>query len=370
MTLKINDTKINWTSSDSHYFFNPKHPEAQKWKKLSKKLPFLPGHLYLFTSGGGKICLLSKEAFLASARAVNKNLQSQTRDRWLIALPLFHVARSFCGACSFFKSPAVWNAKSFQKKLEEKKISLCSLVPTQVYDLVQQNLKAPKTLRAVIVGGDSLSPFLYGKARKLGWPILISYGLTETASQIACSDLSSLNKKSFPEMKLLNHVKIKQLQTKTKLKSKSLLSAYFDIQTKKLHDPKDSRSWWELPDKVSLKKDQLIVKGRKEEEIKISGERVDLQKLSFLMEELSKDLPGDHHLTAVPDTRKGFQMALTTTEFDFSKSLSLIKRFNTKVAPFEKIKAVYCVPEFERSTLFKVRQKHLRKQLGFYTDLV
>ena len=294
MTLKINDAKINWANSDSHYFFNPKHPEAQKWKELSKQLPSFPGHIYLFTSGGGKICLLSKEAFLSSARAVNENLQSQTRDRWLIALPLFHVAglsilaRSFCGACSFFKSSAVWNAKLFQKKLREKKISLCSLVPAQIYDLVQQNLKAPKTLRAVIVGGDSLSPFLYRKARKLGWPLLISYGLTETTSQIACSDLSSLNKKPFPKMNLLNHVKIKQLQTKTKLKSKSLLTAYFDIQTKRHHDPKDSKGWLDLPDKVSLKKDSLIVKGRKDEDIKISGERVDLQKLSFLLDELSK----------------------------------------------------------------------------------
>ena len=376
MPLRINDTKIDWTSPDSHYFFNPWHPQARKLKKLTNELPFLKGHIYLFTSHLGNICLLSKSAFLCSAQAVNKNLQTQTTDKWLISLPLFHVAglsilaRRFCGGFSCELSSFSWQASSFQKELEEKKISLCSLVPAQIYDLVQYNLKAPKTLRAALVGGDSLSPWLYKKARSLGWPILTSYGLTEISSQVACADLSSLNKNRFPKMKILDHIEIKKIRSGVKLKSDSLLTAYFDIQKKTLKDPKDSEGWLELPDEILLEKNSLLVKGRKDEEIKVLGERVSLQKLSFLLEELSSNVLGECHLTAVPDSRQGLKLVLVTNCFDFSKILLLVKGFNAKVLPFEKIQNIYYVSEIQKSSLFKVRQKQIQKQLGFYTNRV
>ena len=293
-SLQINNYKIDWESSDSHLFFNPKDPLAKKLKSRFKSLPFLKGHIYLFTSSGDKICLLSKSAFLSSAQAVNKNLQSGKADRWLISLPPHHVAglsimaRGFLKGKAFKQSSFKWQAQSFLKELKEKKISLCSLVPAQIYDLTQNRLSPPETLRAVLAGGGSLSPHLYKSARSLGWPILISYGLTEACSQLACSSLSSLNKRSFPKMKVLDHIKIKQTKKETKIKSLSLLTAYFDWQKKALQDPKDSKGWLSLPDEIILKRDSLIVKGRKDEKIKILGENADLKKLSFLLEELSQ----------------------------------------------------------------------------------
>ena len=174
MKLLINDSRIDWDGSKSHYFFNPKHPQAQKLKKLAKQLPYLKSHIYLFTSGFGKVCLLSKQAFLESAQAVNRHIQSEKKDIWLICLPLFHVsglsilARQFCAGFSVIKSSNPWEPKQFKKELKENKASLCSLVPSQLYDLVSQKIKAPKNLRALVIGGDSLSPFLYKKARELG----------------------------------------------------------------------------------------------------------------------------------------------------------------------------------------------------------
>lgn len=371
MKLHINDTKIDWTSSDSHYLFNPRHPSAQKLKELGKQLPFLKGHIYLLTSNFGKICLLSKQAFLSSAKAVNKNLQIQTKDNWLISLPLFHVAglailaRSFCENFSYTQGSGSWHVESFQKKLKDKKISICSLVPAQIYDLVKQNLTAPKTLRLALVGGSALSPFLYKKARKLSWPILPSYGLTEACSQVACADLNSLNKKSFPKMRILNHIKTKKVKANIKIKSKSLLTAYFNIKQKKLSDPKDSQGWLDLPDEIFLKKRFIFINGRKDEEIKILGERVSLKELSFLLEELSQNILGDFLLVALPDSRQGFKLNLVTNCFDFSKISLLVKKFNEKILPFEKIQNIYFVPEIKRSQLFKIRQKQIRKQLGF-----
>ncbi len=370
-TLYINNHKIDWESPHSHYFFNPRHPQAKALAKLTKKLPFLKSHIYLFTSNRGKICLLSKSAILSSAHAVNKNLQTHKKDRWLVSLPLFHIAglsilaRSFCGGFSFYKSRGKWQAHSFQKQLKEKKISLSSLVPAQIYDLVQNKIKAPKSLRAVIVGGDSLSPLLYKKGRALGWPILISYGLTEASSQVASASLSSLNKNKFPKMKVLKHIEIKQIFSQIKIKSSSLLTKSFDLQKNKLFDPKDSKGWLKLPDKAVLNKNFLLIKGRREEEIKILGERVDLQKLSVLLEELSLRFKKEGYLTALPDRRQGAQLALVSSDFNITKIQKLVRTFNSKVLPFERIQSIYFVSEIQKSSLFKIRQKLIRQQLGF-----
>lgn len=369
--LRINDSKIDWLNSDSHYFFNPRHPDKQKLKQLAKKIPFLKGHIYLFSSGGEKICLLAKEALLVSALAVNQALKTRAEDRWLISLPLFHIgglsilARAFVGEFICQQGFALWKAQRFQKELNDKKISLSSLVPTQVYDLVQCQLKAPQTLRALIVGGGALSPMLYKKARELNWPVLPSYGLTEVSSQVALSVSSSLGTTKLPSMNILDHIQIKTLRLKTKIKSKSLLTACFDVQNNKLYDPKDSKGWLELPDAIQIKKKALLVKGRTEEMIKISGETVSLQKLSFILEKLSHNLLNQCQLVALPDPRRGFQLVLLTSSFDRIKAQNLVYSFNKKVLAYEKIKGIYFVSKNKTSPFYKTRQKALLKQIGF-----
>ncbi|MDE0092090.1 MAG: AMP-binding protein, partial [Oligoflexia bacterium] len=310
-----------------------------------------------------------KSAFLESAQAVNRHLQVKQRDIWLICLPLFHVAglsilaRSFCAGFSVIRSLCLWDPKNFEKELKENKASLCSLVPSQLYDLVAQKIESPKSLRALIIGGDSLSPFLYKKARELGWPVLISYGLTETSSQIACASLKSLSRKSFPQMELLSHVFVKNKPAR--VKSPSLLTAYFDVETKQLIKTIDSQGFFKLPDQVLFKGNRLFFKGRNEEEIKILGEKVNFRKLSFLLERLSQGLKEEFYLLAVPDSRRGKKLVLITNNFDFERNFILVETFNKKVLAFEKIQAIYTVPCIEKSHLDKFRQNKALRQLAF-----
>ena len=369
--LLINQENVDWDNTTSHYFFNPKHPKPQDLRKLAKQLPYLKSHIYLFSSSFGKICMISKQAFLESAKAVNKHLKITKKDVWLISLPLFHVAglsimaRQFCGGFSVARASNIWSAKNFKKALKESQASLCSLVPSQLYDLVSENMKAPRSLRALIIGGDSLSPWLYKKARELGWPVLISYGLTETSSQIACSPLSSLKKISFPAMKLLDHVSVKNRPAR--IKSPSLLTAYFDLEKKQMIPVLDSQAFFKLPDHVFFKKGQLIFKGRKEEEIKILGEKVNLKKLSFLLEELSQNIKKEFHLLAVPDNRRGQKLVLVTDSFNFLETFLLLKKFNKKLFAFERIEAVYMLSVIKKSELAKFRQKIAYQQLAFFS---
>ena len=81
------------------------------------------GHLALATSGssiksGRKWALLSKAAILKSAEAVNFHLRSHCEDRWLLALPTFHVgglsiyARAHLTGAEVIPMPMVFSASN------------------------------------------------------------------------------------------------------------------------------------------------------------------------------------------------------------------------------------------------------------------
>ena len=367
MKLKVNDFNINWSDESSYFFFNKKAPER---KKLKENLPFFKGHLYFFTSGEEKICIISKKAFLNSARAVNQSLKTSKKDKWLLALPLFHVgglsilARSFVGDFKVIKSRSSWDPKSFVKKIKQEKVTLSSLTPTQVFDLVSLKLKAPSSLRAVIVGGDRLDEDLYKKARSLNWPLLPSYGLTENSSGIACAELSSLKRKSFPKMKLLSHVSLSVKRQEAFLKSSSLFKGYFDVNKKKLIKPIEKKGFL-LPDKIQLKRGYVSVKGRKDEILKILSEQVSLSDLRDTLYKLAPLKRNSLYLIALPEKRLGFYLSLVSEGFHFKEIEKIRTKFNKKVLPFERISTLYFLRKIKKTSLGKVSKKSLLKQLGF-----
>ena len=64
-----------------------------------------------------------------------------------------------------------------------------SLVPTMLRRLMdfsaEHKITPPETLEQVLLGGGPASADLFVKARKAGWPVCFSYGMTETCGQIA-----------------------------------------------------------------------------------------------------------------------------------------------------------------------------------------
>ncbi len=95
-----------------------------------------------------------------------------------------------------------WNPSSYVQKLTAHRATLSSLSPTHVYDLVNGALSPPSSIRAIIVGGGALAGELHEKAVALGWPLLKSYGLTETCSQVA----TALDSHPAAELQILSHV--------------------------------------------------------------------------------------------------------------------------------------------------------------------
>lgn len=371
---------LDWQSSKSEILINPRLPEEEKQcllKGLSDTNGF-KGHIWLTTSGSSgalKWVGLSKNAFLASAKAVNDHLQSNSKDIWLNILPIFHVGSLSIWARGYLSGAKVaapepnwkWSPKSFVDEVIASQATCTSLVPTQVYDLVSQGFTAPQSLRAVIVGGGALHENLYFEAIAKGWKLLPSYGLTECASQVATADIGTWEHSRYPLLTPLNHVTLELNEEGfLNIKSPALLSAYIFVDKMgrgSIVDPKVD-GWFTSEDKVSFEHGKIKHVTRGSLFVKIGGENVDLLRLENILEKIKLELSCQHDmaLIAVPDERLGHVIHLAATEHD-SNIIDIVERFSTQVLPFEKIRSVHKVDQIPRSPLGKVLRQPLTKLL-------
>lgn len=363
---------IKWDDNSTQVLINPRtisHERHRVEDTLHSK--DVPSGLLWFSSSGSraqKWIGLTREALLTSAQAVNTHLQSTSSDVWILALPFFHVGGMGIRARAHLSKAQVvtlerWLPHDFAQLALEKNATLSALVPTQVHDLVSANVTAPKSLRAIIVGGGALPHDLYVKARKLGWPLLPSYGLTECSSQVATATLASLTSHEFPEMKLLPHVKAKiNSHDFLELKSPSLMTCSVSVQVPPHVAFPIIDGWFLSDDKAHLEGDSLIVLGRGDDFIKIGGESVSISHLESVWHSACESLgvTTDTAILPQPDERLGTAIHLFAC--DVHEAAVAVELYNSKVMPYERIRAQHQVPEIPRSPLGKVMRGELRKQ--------
>jgi O-succinylbenzoic acid--CoA ligase len=142
------------------------------------------------TTAAPKPVELSYGNFRASAEAAAANLPLTPDDRWLCVLPLFHVGGlSILTRSAFAGSTAVvherFDVAAVAESLESGEATVVSLVGTMLRRLQERGLSGAPSLRAALVGGGPVPRDLLEWGRSIGLPLLLTYGMTETCSQIA-----------------------------------------------------------------------------------------------------------------------------------------------------------------------------------------
>ncbi|MBX0285317.1 class I adenylate-forming enzyme family protein [Haloarcula salinisoli] len=149
--------------------------------------------LMLFTSGTTsepKGVRLTLGNLVASATASAFRLGVLPSDRWLVCLPTYHMG----GLAPFLRSALYGTAVVVQRQFEpaetarvvdEHDVTGVSLVPTMGKRLVDTGWAPHDGLRAVLLGGGPADPDLIERALARDIPVCPTYGMTETASQIA-----------------------------------------------------------------------------------------------------------------------------------------------------------------------------------------
>jgi O-succinylbenzoic acid--CoA ligase len=152
----------------------------------------------LFTSGSSgapKGVELSRRAFAAAARASAANLRWEPADRWLLCMPLGHVGglsvvlRCLEAQVPIVVSPWTGSVAALLADVEALEVTLLSLVPTMLARIFEEApaYRFPARVRAVLLGGDAASASLLATAAARNVPVVTTYGMTETCSQISTS---------------------------------------------------------------------------------------------------------------------------------------------------------------------------------------
>ena len=142
------------------------------------------------TTGDPKAVTLQMRNVLASAVSSAFRLGLRRDDRWLVSLSLHHTG----GITPVYRMPLYGMAVVLCEEFEAGTTADCieahdatavSLVPTMLRRMLESRGTLADSLRVVLLGGAPASEELIDRCRNYSVPVFPTYGMTETASQIA-----------------------------------------------------------------------------------------------------------------------------------------------------------------------------------------
>ncbi len=145
------------------------------------------------STGRPRLVKLSASALLAGARCTHQVLGGP--GRWLLALPLSHIAglQVLVRSLAAGREPVVVEpVKGFRPdifasavaRLPDDGPTYTAVVPTQLNRLLDADPEPLRRFDAVLVGGAAAAPSLIERARDLGVRIVVTYGMTETCGGV------------------------------------------------------------------------------------------------------------------------------------------------------------------------------------------
>jgi O-succinylbenzoic acid--CoA ligase len=236
----------------------------------------------IFTSGSSgdpKAALHTLGNHYYNALGSNQNIPFGPGDRWLLSLPLYHVG----GLAILFRAMLGGGAVVIPEKtsdlenaIRKYKPSHISLVPTQLYRLLQKNeiVEELRKMKAILLGGGAISDYLIRQAVENGLPIHTSYGSTEMASQIATTRMGDSPEKLWTSGKILPFRELQiSFDGEILVKGRPLFQGYRDGE--RISRATDAEGWFHTGDLGFLDEDgYLTVTGRKDNLFISGGENI------------------------------------------------------------------------------------------------
>ena len=144
------------------------------------------------TSGDPKTIPIYSNALDTNSRAVAARLDLGETDRWYASLSIAHIGglaqihRSVQVGCTLLVR-GKFSARVLADLIDSGDVTHTSLVPTMLQQLleVREGLSVPPTLKCLLVGGAAAGKDLVETALRKGYPIALTYGITEACSQVA-----------------------------------------------------------------------------------------------------------------------------------------------------------------------------------------
>ncbi|OTA17310.1 long-chain-fatty-acid--CoA ligase [Xenorhabdus vietnamensis] len=344
--------KLDWQQK-----FPAKH---QQWMKDARKVKeeqwvlwesLRPASMILTSGSSGlpKVAVHSIGAHLSSAQSILSCMDFQPDDSWLLSLPLFHVSGQ----------GILWRwlqagATLMLRDLHPLNLALsgcthASLVPTQLWRLLEQSHEYPLTLKEVLLGGAMIPTELTQRAEELGIRCWCGYGLTEMASTVCVKRADKLPGVGKP----LPGKSIRLVDEEIQIRADSIASGYwFNGELKPLVE---NKGWFSTRDRGIFEQGELRILGRLDNQFFSGGEGIQPEDI----ERIINQHPQIEQSFVVPvaDAEFGHRpVAVIETQYP-ELTETIIDWISDKIAVFQRPVACYLLPSKLKSDGIKVSRQ-------------
>ena len=326
------------------------------------------------TTGTAKAVTQTYENHWSSAIASSLTLGLESHDKWLISLPIFHISglstviKSAIYGMPIFLMPS-FDATKINQAIQTRGVTHISVVSTTCQRLLKNlgDNRYPDTFRCMLLGGGPAPKSLLEEAAEKAIPIIQTYGMTETCSQIstlamkdALQKIGSAGKALFTASLEIRHGD-KKLETnqigEIVVKGPMVTSGYYDAE--KANKESFLSNWFYTGDMGYVDEDGfLYVVDRRSDLIISGGENIYPAEIEDVL--LSLEGVKEAGVTGIEDTEWGeVPVAFLVTEKQWSEE-ALIDYCAQHLARYKIPKKFYFCESLPRNATNKL-QRHLLK---------
>lgn len=228
------------------------------------------------TTGRPKAAMLSRSALIASAVSSADNIPLAPGDLWQLSISPARIGGFSILTRSLFARSAVglpgkFTVDSFVRKLSEQRATLASIVPTMLAMVLEKypEWRPPEHVRALLLGGSAMNRKLRERAASLGIPIVTTYGMTETASNVVTTRFADRFKPSEACGSANAGVRIRAVNGAIEVRTPSLMLGYWGAPAI------DREDWFATGDMGWIdERGEVHILGRRSDLIVTGGENV------------------------------------------------------------------------------------------------
>ena len=291
---------------------------------------------------------------LFSAMGSAFNIGVDPADRWLCALPTSHISGLSIVMRSVIYGTGMilhdgFDTTAVAHAIEEDGATVVSMVSTMLIRLLEDGVDLSR-MRAILVGGGPVPPSVLERALSLGAPVIQTYGLTETCSQVTTLEISEAKRKvgSVGRPLLTSHLRIQEGE---------ILVQGPTVAAEAL----DADGWLHTGDLGRIDEDGfLYVEGRTDEMIITGGENV----IPAEVEDVLVSHPSVAEAAVVGRPDPEWQQAVTAvlvTSGETRPSTDEIREFCAgRLAGYKVPKRVEFTDALPRTASGKIRRSDLR----------
>jgi len=295
------------------------------------------------STGEPKPIELPKSVMQKSAERTIEYFGLQKNDRLLLSLPCRYIAgkmmvvRAIVGQMNLV---AVDPATDFEFLIQEN-FDFGAMVLNQVFKLLEQpsGIEKLQNIHNLLIGGSGISSAMEAQISSLSSRVVITYGMTETASHIAIRELSGIRKSDF--YRCLPGISVSLSET----------------DCLQIHLPEFSESL-QTNDLAELQSDTSFqILGRSDSVIISGGIKYSPEALEKKLEQVINER---FVISSVPDEKLGEKLTLVI-EGNPQDTAILEQKINDLLTAFERPKVICFLEHFPTTISGKIMRKDLKQ---------